>query len=170
MGKLEHPGDSIRDLFIPKRWRSQKTPLKESRELTIPKRSRLESPGRDYIYIYLTKIGKFLKHVFGLVDFFVASLCCTLSLSHLLAVQSTNTLRSRASLDLAGWSARQPGFLWRVDLKHWFCPHTLGRYPIPPKPHKERNSFINCWWNIRGIFQGYVGGILNWSILGGKLF
>ena len=30
-----------------------------------------------------------------------------------------------------------------------------------PNPHEERNSFINCWWNIRGIFQGYVGGILD---------
>ena len=41
----------------------------------------------------------------------------------------------------------------------------LPTYPgkIPqtsPNPHKERNSLINCWWNIRGIFQGYVGGIL----------
>ena len=41
----------------------------------------------------------------------------------------------------------------------------LPTYPgkIPQtstNPHKERNSFINCWWNIRGIFQGYVGGIL----------
>ncbi len=29
-----------------------------------------------------------------------------------------------------------------------------------PKPHKERNSFRNCWWRVRGIFQGYVGEIL----------
>ena len=41
----------------------------------------------------------------------------------------------------------------------------LPTYPgkIPqtsPNPHKERNSFINCWWNFRGIFQGYVGEIL----------
>ncbi len=41
----------------------------------------------------------------------------------------------------------------------------LPTYPgkIPqtsPNPHKERNSFINCWWNLRGIFQGYVGEIL----------
>ena len=36
-----------------------------------------------------------------------------------------------------------------------------GKVPqTSPKPHKERKSFINCWWNIRGIFQGYVGGIL----------
>ena len=39
------PGDSSRDLFIPDRWRSRFHPLKGSRELTIPKRSRLESPG-----------------------------------------------------------------------------------------------------------------------------
>ena len=42
----------------------------------------------------------------------------------------------------------------------------LPTYPgkIPqtsPNPNKERKSFINCWWNIRGIFQGYVGGILD---------
>ena len=29
-----------------------------------------------------------------------------------------------------------------------------------PKPPKRKNSFINCWWNIRGTFQGYVGEIL----------
>ncbi len=42
----------------------------------------------------------------------------------------------------------------------------LPTYPakIPqtsPNPHKERNSFINCWWNFQGIFQGYVGEILD---------
>ena len=36
--------------------------------------------------------------------------------------------------------------------------------PDPPKPWKERNSFRNCWWRIPGIFQGYVGKILEkWS-------
>ena len=39
------------------------------------------------------------------------------------------------------------------------CPHTLGRYPkLPQTP--TRNSFTNYWWNVPGIFQGYVGGIL----------
>ena len=38
------PGDSSRDLFIPC-WRSQKSPLKGSRELTIPKRPQAELPG-----------------------------------------------------------------------------------------------------------------------------
>ena len=33
--------------------------------------------------------------------------------------------------------------------------------PDFPKPHKERNSFRNCWWRVRGIFQGYVGEILD---------
>ena len=32
--------------------------------------------------------------------------------------------------------------------------------PNFPKPPKRKNSFINCWWNIRGTFQGYVGEIL----------
>ena len=45
----------------------------------------------------------------------------------------------------------------------------LPTYPgkIPqtsPNPHKERNSFINCWWNFRGIFQGYVGEILEYWV------
>ena len=45
----------------------------------------------------------------------------------------------------------------------------LPTYPgkIPqtsPNPHKERNSFINCWWNVLGIFQGYVGEIFEKSI------
>ena len=35
----------------------------------------------------------------------------------------------------------------------------LPTYPLKipqtsPNPHKERKSFINCWWNIWGIFQG----------------
>ena len=37
----------------------------------------------------------------------------------------------------------------------WFCPHTLGRYPYP-NHHKYRNSFRNCWWRVRGIFQCYA--------------
>ena len=45
-----------------------------------------------------------------------------------------------------------------------FCPHTLGRYPKLPKPPKDKNFFINCWWNIRGTFQGYVGEILKVSM------
>ena len=44
----------------------------------------------------------------------------------------------------------------------WICPQ--GPWEDTPDfpfhTHKERNSFINCWWNVRGIFQGYVGEIL----------
>ena len=41
----------------------------------------------------------------------------------------------------------------------------LPTYPgkIPqtfPKPHKERKSFINCWWNIRG----YLPGVCGWDL------
>ena len=37
--------------------------------------------------------------------------------------------------------------------------HTLG---IPKLPNDERNSFINCWLRVRGMFDGvmYVGKIL----------
>ena len=42
--------------------------------------------------------------------------------------------------------------------------HDFAHIPwIPqtsPNTHKERNSFINGWWNVWGIFQGYVGEIL----------
>ena len=38
--------------------------------------------------------------------------------------------------------------------------------PNFPKPPKRKNSFINCWWNIRGTFQGYVGEILESWISG----
>ena len=51
--------------------------------------------------------------------------------------------------------------MWRISI-HWFCPHTLGRYPkLPQNPTKKTQIFINCWWNVRGIFQGYVGEILD---------
>ena len=46
------PGDSIRDLFIPDRWRSRFTLEKVTFSLTIPKRSRLESPG-SYVLLNL---------------------------------------------------------------------------------------------------------------------
>ena len=42
----QHPGDSSRDLFIPESLEVTNNPLKGSREFTIPKRSRIESPGR----------------------------------------------------------------------------------------------------------------------------
>ncbi len=49
------------------------------------------------------------------------------------------------------------------------CPltHTLGRYlrlpHSPPQRKKFRNR--NFWWRVRGIFQGYVGEILDtWFI------
>ena len=38
------------------------------------------------------------------------------------------------------------------------CP---GKIPqTSPDPHKETNSCTNCLWRVRGIFQGYVGEIL----------
>ena len=46
----------------------------------------------------------------------------------------------------------------------WFCPDTLGRYPrLPQTPTKKKNPSENCWWRVRGIFQGYVGEILDTS-------
>ena len=48
---------SSRALFIPDRWRSRFHPLKGSRELTIPKRSRLESPGMVYLPILVDFFG-----------------------------------------------------------------------------------------------------------------
>ena len=47
----------------------------------------------------------------------------------------------------------------------------LGKYPKLPlsPPQRKEYSFINCWWNVRGIFQGYVGEILEiWVNYGGK--
>ena len=36
------------------------------------------------------------------------------------------------------------------------------------KPPNERNSFINCWFRVWGMFQGYVGKILDtWMWCGG---
>ena len=47
-----------------------------------------------------------------------------------------------------GWNR---AFNRGLECLSMICPHTLGRYPkLPQTPHKERNSFINCWWNIRG--------------------
>ena len=43
---------------------------------------------------------------------------------------------------------------WREN--QWFCPQgpweDTSNFPF--HAHKERNSFINCWWNVRGILQG----------------
>ena len=33
-------------------------------------------------------------------------------------------------------------------------------HPGLPKPPNERNSFINCWFWVWGMFQGYVGKFL----------
>ena len=54
--KKDSPGDSSRDLFIPTRWRSRLQPLKGSRELTIPKRSRLQNcQGNETMFcVFLT--------------------------------------------------------------------------------------------------------------------
>ena len=47
--KNKTPGDSSGDLFIPDRWVSHEQPLEfGSRELTIPKRPRIESAGADF--------------------------------------------------------------------------------------------------------------------------
>ena len=57
------------------------------------------------------------------------------------------------------WQFFEP---WSFNIQ-WFCPQGPwedGPPNFPFHPNKERKSFINCWWNIRGIFQGYVGGIL----------
>ena len=63
-------------------------------------------------------------------------------------------------------SHTQPGGVGHPK-DQWFCPHTLGIYPkLPQNPHKGRNSFINCWWNVRSIFQGYVGEILDGRCIG----
>ena len=35
-----------------------------------------------------------------------------------------------------------------------------GYLKLPPHLNKEGNFFINCWWRVRGIFQGYVSEIL----------
>ena len=37
---------------------------------------------------------------------------------------------------------------------------TLERYPqTSPNLRLKKPSFRNCWWKVRGIFQGYVGEI-----------
>ena len=55
LGEYVLPGDSSRDLFIPKRWRSPTTPWK-GHFFTIPKRSRLESPGTYHLLTRTWKI------------------------------------------------------------------------------------------------------------------
>ena len=53
----------------------------------------------------------------------------------------------------------------------WFkysmiLPTYPGKIPqTSPDPHKERNSFINCWWNVWGILQWCVDEILEISTL-----
>ena len=45
---------------------------------------------------------------------------------------------------------------------HDFAPRAPGRiYTKLHKnnPHKERHSFTNCLWNIRGIFHNYAGNL-----------
>ena len=55
------------------------------------------------------------------------------------------------------WLGQQGPAQWSVSFGHWSMispTGTLGRYPKLPQ------TFIDCWWNVRGIFQGYVGEIL----------
>jgi len=41
-----------------------------------------------------------------------------------------------------------------------------GAYPRNPKKKpNERNSFINCWLGVWGMFQGYVEKVLEIRIL-----
>ena len=35
---------------------------------------------------------------------------------------------------------------------------------LPNPPPKKKYFFLNCWWNIRGTFQGYVGEILEQAL------
>ena len=74
---------------------------------------------------------------------------------------SEHLLRRYTLEEFQGWFILQVATLQLrtyhlgLPLLQWFCPHTLGRYPkLPQNPHKGRNSFINCWWNVRGIFHG----------------
>ena len=39
--------------------------------------------------------------------------------------------------------------------KIWRCCWMIS----PTYPYKDRNSFRNCWWRVRGIFQVYAGEI-----------
>ena len=55
---------------------------------------------------------------------------------------------------------RSPGEKFSVVFYNDFAHIPWEDTPNFPKPPKRKNSFINCWWNIRGTFQGYVGEIL----------
>ena len=70
------------------------------------------------------------------------------------------TSHGAASQDLESQKkAAVRGCLWSLQ---WFCIpwEDTPDFPKPPR----RNSFRNCCWRVRGIFQGYVGGILDSKI------
>ena len=57
--------------------------------------------------------------------------------------------------------------LW-VLVVQWFCPHTLGRYPRLPQTPTRKKLLQKLLVKGEGIFQGYVGGILElWKITEG---
>ena len=62
--KSQLPGDSIRDLFIPDRWRSLFTLEFGSREFTIPKRSRKRRIAINYWCCYMTSFTQMWKKTF----------------------------------------------------------------------------------------------------------
>ena len=77
------------------------------------------------------------------------------------------------------WRGTSNNFLWWIETQkkssclplYWLfnrdlCINDFAHIPWEdtpnfPKPPKRKNSFINCWWNIRGTFHGYVGEILD---------
>ena len=82
-------------------------------------------------------------------------------------------IQMSAAIDRPDFCTLQLGYWyggWRVDrftTKEVYGSMILPTYPgkIPqanPNPQKERDSFRICWWNVRGVFQGYVGEILEW--------
>ncbi len=71
-----------------------------------------------------------------------------------------------------GWEPKNTIFLQQRKHKNtetllsMILPTYSGKIPqTSPNPHKERNSFRNCWCRVRGIFQGPVGEILDFSLI-----
>ena len=60
---------------------------------------------------------------------------------------------------------------WKGQQRSMILPTYPGKIPqTSPNPQKERNPFTNCWWNVRGIFQGYVGEVLEPILYPGTLY
>ena len=72
------------------------------------------------------------------------------------------------NLELQTWKPTPMTYPIELPYKNIKTPQSMilptypGKVPqtSPFTPHKERNSCRNCWWRVRGIFQGYVGEIL----------